>query len=46
MATKSIGDSGGRAPAAGTVAPKGMEGPEGGSLASDTVALERGVTVP
>ena len=46
MAPKGIGDSGGRAPATGTVAPVGTEGPGGGSLATDAVALERGVTVP
>ena len=40
-----MGDSGGRAPAASTVAPRGTEGPGGGSLAPDAVALERSVTV-
>ena len=43
---RGIGDSGGRAPAIGTVAPVGTEGPGGGFLATDGVALERGVTVP
>ena len=46
MTPRGIGDSGGRAPAIGTVAPVGTEGPGGGFLATDGVALERGVTVP
>ena len=46
VAPRGIGDSGGGAPATGTVAPGGTEGPGGDSLATDAVALERGVTVP
>ena len=46
MAPSGIGDSGGGAPATGIVAPGGTEGPGGGFLATDAVALERGVTVP
>ena len=46
MAPRGIGDSVGRAPPTGTVAPGGTEDPGGGSLATDAVALERGVTGP
>ena len=46
MAPRGIGDSGGGAPAIGTVAPGGTEGPGGGSLATNAVAIEHGVTVP
>ena len=46
VASRGIRDSGDGAPATGTVAPGGTEGPGGGSLATDAVALERGVMVP